>query len=1068
MCGRLALVLSLAAAALAATGASNRIQLSYCFDPGEAAGGGVLNTERNRIYCVNGGSRSYDTGSVSDTAGDVCVVYSQPPTGTKVEYWLAGSELDVYNDVVSARLAVGEQLYHAQYSPRYSFTSPIYIGARFGYISYGIGFAANGGSGSMATLSGIVYTNSLALPANAFTRTGYTFVNWKDSSGKTFVDRQTVDGADFGVATDGTNVVLTAQWTANKYKAFFNANGGTVATASKDVTYDSVYGELPTPTRTGYEFSGWVNAGATITASTIVKKAQNHTLYAKWTANTYNVALDQQDGSGGSNTVTAAYGQKPPTVAVPRRTGYAFGGYWTGKNGAGGQYFDEYGRATCPWNNTRTYVLYAKWTANTFTVTFDANGGKTPTASKSVSYDAAYGTLPTPTRTGYGFSGWYTRISGGTKVVASTRVTLTAAQTLYAHWTANTYQVALDRQGGTGGMATVTTTYGQTPPTVTVPTRTGYTFGGYWTGKNGTGGQYYSAYGTGAAVWNNSKTYTLYALWTANTYNVALDRQGGSGGSNAVVTTYGQVPPAVTVPTRRGHTFGGYWTGKNGTGGQYYNADGTGAAKWNNSKTYTLYAKWTAITYNVTFDKQGGSGGSNTVVMTYGQTPPTVTVPTRTGYTFGGYWTGKNGAGGQYYNADGTGAAKWNNSKTYRLYALWTANTYNVALDRQGGSGGTTNVVATYGQTPPTVTVPTRTGYTFGGYWTKVGGVLRDQYYNADGTGKAAWNNTKTSWLYAKWTANTYTVKFNANGGSGEMDPQVFTYDVTNALSECTFDPPAGGLWKFVGWSNIVANAFYEPGQVVSNLTAEADGEVTLFAVWEDNRTELSKAMHCLNLNWEVDGAKWGAFYDQEAGYEHSGSCVTNAAGFPTLDWLYTQVETSGTLSFRTTCRGANSAELEFNQSAQRGTGGVSTNIIVTNSTEWQLHSLSVEKLGNETNAWYLVFRPKQLQPGVIYIDQMTWTPEGADKLKSSKTKPSKEDARDISGISFAGGTLALTFTNADERFSYQLHGTNDPSAARSLWPVLWTTNGVGTITIEPPVDSEGRQMFYYLQTIGK
>ena len=822
MCGRLALVLSLAAAALAATGASNRIQLSYCFDPGEAAGGGVLNTERNRIYCVNSSSRSYDTGSVSDTAGDVCVVYSQPPTGMKVEYWLSGQQLDVYNDAESARAAAGEQTYSVQYSSKYSATKPVYVGARFGYISYGIGFAANGGSGSMATLSGNVYNSSFALPANAFTRTGYSFVNWKDSSGKTFVDRQTVDGADFGVATDGTNVVLTAQWTANKYKAFFNANGGTVATASKDVTYDSVYGELPTPTRTGYKFSGWVNAGATITASTIVKKAQNHTLYAKWTANTYNVALDQQDGSGGSNTVTAVYGQKPPTVAVPRRTGYAFGGYWTGKNGAGGQYFDEYGRATCPWNNTRTYVLYAKWTANTFTVTFDANGGKTPTASKSVSYDAAYGTLPTPTRTGYGFSGWYTRISGGTKVVASTRVTLTAAQTLYAHWTANTYQVALDRQGGTGGMATVTTTYGQTPPTVTVPTRT---------------------------------------------------------------------------------------------------------------------------------------------------------------------------------------------------------------------------------------------GYTFGGYWTKVGGVLRDQYYNADGTGKVAWNNTKTSWLYAKWTANTYTVIFNANGGGGEMAPQVFTYDVTNALSECTFDPPAGGLWKFVGWSNIVANAFYEPGQVVSNLTAEADGEVTLFAVWEDNRTELSKAMHCLNLNWNTDG-DWGTFYDTEAGYNPSGSCVTNAEY--SQSYLYASVPTNGTLTFYAKCdEGGKVVQLNSYQGVTYlGVDPVPKDVKADGN--WHSVTVDVVKAGSP---WQIAIK---YTGSIMYIDQMTWTPEGADESKSSKTKPTKKDARDISGISFAGGTLALTFTNADERFSYQLHGTNDPSAARSLWPVLWTTNGVGTITIEPPVDSEGRQMFYYLQTIGK
>ena len=92
----------------------------------------------------------------------------------------------------------------------------------------------------------------------------------------------------------------------------------------------------------------------------------------------------------------------------------------------------------------------------------------------------------------------------------------------------------------------------------------------------------------------------------------------------------------------------------------------------------------------------------------------------------------------------------------------------------------------------------------------------------------------------------------------------------------------------------------------------------------------------------------------------------------------------------------------------------------------------------------------------------MTWVPEGLNP------EPTAKDARDISSVSFSSGRLAMTFTDADERFDYQIRGTNDPSVARSLWPVLLTTNGVGTITVEPPVDSEGRQMFYYLQTIGK
>ena len=1227
MCRRLALVLSLAAAALAASAASNRIQFSYCFDPGEAAGGGVLNTERHRIYCVSGGSQSFDSGSVSDAVGDECIVYSLPPAGMKVEYWLAGSQLNVYNDVESVRVAAGASEYHVQYSSKYSSTNPVYVGARFCYISYGVVFAANGGSGSMSALSGRLYTDTFALPANAFAKTGYTFSNWRDSAGNTFTDRQTVEGSDFDIVDDGTNVTLTAQWVANTYTAFFNANGGTVSTTSKKVTYDSVYGTLPTPVRNGYAFAGWVNAGSTITADTVVKKAQNHTLYAKWVANTYTVALDMQGGSGGTESVTTTYGQMPPAVTPPTRTGYTFGGYFTSKNGGGGQYYNEDGTGKAIWNNTKTYKLYAKWTANKYTVALDMQGGSGGTAAITATYGQLPPTITVPTRTGYTFGGYFTSKNGGGGQYYNADGTPKAAwnnsktYTLYAKWTANTYDVALDKQGGSGGTAAITATYGQTPQNVVVPARTGYTFGGYFTSKGGGGGQYYNADGTPKAVWNNTRTYTLYAKWTVNTYDVTLDKQGGSGGTESITATYGQTPQSIEVPTLTGYTFGGYWTSPNGGGGQYYNADGTPTHVWNNTRTYTLYAKWTVNTYNVmldpqggsggatnvfatygqmppavevptrggdifdgywtapnggggqyfgadgtptrtwnntktytlyakwigtynvTLDKQGGSGGTSEMTVSYGQLPPVIEPPTRTGYTFGGYFTSKDGGGGQYYNADGTPTRTWNNTKTYTLYAKWTANTYNVALDMQGGSGGTTNVIATYGRMPQAVTVPTRTGYTFDGYWTKVNGVLSgqyyddvgepthvwnntktytlyakwiantyevtldmqggsggttnvtatyeqllpgitpptltgytfggyfmmaggvgEQYYDASGAATAEWNHTESCTLYAKWTVNTYEVSFNKGAGSGEMENQIFTYGIAQNLADCEFAPPPGSsFWMFSGWSNIAANVFYTPNESVSNLTAVAGGIVELTAVWEDGRTELSKAMHCTNLIWKSDRpvasgmVYWGAAYAAKIGLD-SDSCVTNIES--SQAYLYASVPTNGTLTFYARCD-VGEAILRCSQSVNVDVEYSATNVSVTANDDWQLVSIDIAKFGSP---WNVVLK-YNMGSSTIYIDQMTWTPEGADK---AKTKPSKKDARDISSVSFSSGRLALTFTNADERFDYQLRGTNDPSVARSLWPVLLTTNGVGTIMVEPPVDSEGRQMFYYLQTIGK
>ena len=87
--------------------------------------------------------------------------------------------------------------------------------------------------------------------------------------------------------------------------------------------------------------------------------------------------------------------------------------------------------------NVTTSDIYATATANTYKVTFNANGGSVDTASKSVTYGETYGTLPTPKRTYYSFDGWYTATTGGTKVTSTSNVAITANQTLYARWTEN-------------------------------------------------------------------------------------------------------------------------------------------------------------------------------------------------------------------------------------------------------------------------------------------------------------------------------------------------------------------------------------------------------------------------------------------------------------------------------------------------------------------------------------------------------------------------------------------------------------------------------------------------------
>ncbi|MBU1412391.1 InlB B-repeat-containing protein, partial [Myxococcota bacterium] len=123
----------------------------------------------------------------------------------------------------------------------------------------------------------------------------------------------------------------------------------------------------------------------------------------------------------------AAYG----ALATTSRTGYTFAGWWTGAGGTGAQV-----TAATIVTNAANHTLYAKWTANTVTVTFDAEGGAAPNpATKTVTFAAAYGTLATTTRSGKTFAGWWTGAGGtGTEVTAATIVTNAANHTLYAKW----------------------------------------------------------------------------------------------------------------------------------------------------------------------------------------------------------------------------------------------------------------------------------------------------------------------------------------------------------------------------------------------------------------------------------------------------------------------------------------------------------------------------------------------------------------------------------------------------------------------------------------------------------
>lgn len=170
---------------------------------------------------------------------------------------------------------------------------------------------------------------------------------------------------------------------------------------------------------------------------------------------TKTVSYDACGGSVSPTSKTVTYYGKYGDLPTPTRTMYTFDGWYTAASGGSRITKDSTVEASSG------DTLYAHWTGNPYSVTYDANGGGTPSpANKTVTYGSAYGDLATVSRAGYTFAGWYTAANGGTKVESSTTVATAENHTLYAHWTANQYTITFS--GAVDGSGSADYTYKQT------------------------------------------------------------------------------------------------------------------------------------------------------------------------------------------------------------------------------------------------------------------------------------------------------------------------------------------------------------------------------------------------------------------------------------------------------------------------------------------------------------------------------------------------------------------------------------------------------------------------------
>lgn len=361
-------------------------------------------------------------------------------------------------------------------------------------------------------------------------------------------------------------------------------------------------------------------------------------------------------------------------------------------------------------------------------------------------------TLPSASRTGHTFAGWYTAASGGSKIGnASATWKPTSSSTLYAHWTANTYKITYNANGGSGAPSAQTYTYassGSFALSSTKPTRTGYTFLGWSQSSTATS----ASYSAGQQwAYSNASNYTLYAVWKINTYTVSYNANGGSGAPSAQTKTYGTaLTLSSTKPTKSNTTATGYTVTFNGNGGTP-------------SKTSQAATNTTSYTFKNWNTNSGGTG---------------------TSYSSGGSYTA---------NAAATLYAQWNSSTTKGAITTATASRSNGTATRtvtfdastNGGSCSTSSLNST-----ATVT------YSCSGWYTAAsGGTIR-------ASSGGSYTPSASETVYAQWTSSTgtfssvklpsasksnssssRTVTISANGGNSTVTSKTSTATVTYSCS---------------------------------------------------------------------------------------------------------------------------------------------------------------------------------------------------------------------------------------------------------------------------------------------
>ncbi|CAM3718696.1 InlB B-repeat-containing protein [Erysipelothrix urinaevulpis] len=627
-------------------------------------------------------------------------------------------------------------------------------------------------------------------------RPGFEFLGW-------YKDAELNTPWDFDQDTVVENQTLYAGWQEQRFTVFFDSQGGTGILDIENVEYDAKILEPDEPFKDGFGFGGWFkdlqyNQEWKFDEDTV---SSDTTLYAKWNEKIYTVEFDSNGGSKVNDATDIHHGTPVPKPKNPTRDGYSFQGWYRDESLNDAWDFKQ------PVTNDMT--LYAKWEIKTYTVKFNSGQGSAVTDLKNIEHGSKILEPEEPFRDGYGFGGWFKESSLKNEWNFD-EDQVTKNQTLYAKWNEKIYTVEFETNGGSLIDEMTDIPHGAIISVDQTTEKDHYTFEGWYEDE------------ALLVPWENLgiiNDTTLYAKWSINKYTVTFEDNGANENITPMELEYGTLIPEPVLLTKDNYTFKGWYV------------EEELVTPWDFlmpiEEDLTLFAKWELNEYTVTFDTNEGSEIEPIKHIKHGSLIEEPSEPFKEGYGFGGWYS------------DTSLQVPWDfsNDKVETdliLYAKWNHNEYTVDFISDGKIIYESSGIK-HGNPVVEPVEPSKEGHSFAGWF------IDDQFTDKWDFGTKVEQDMA---LYANWTVNEYTVRFETNGGS-VVQAQTVEYNTTIEIPETS---RVG--YTLVGWytdDQFTSAWDFNHDKVIDNQTLYAKWELNQYTLEFDanNNTEI----HSMTIN---------------------------------------------------------------------------------------------------------------------------------------------------------------------------------------------------------------------------